>query len=104
VCLFKGIGGELALQIGTVCHLAVLYDALTTSLRLLEVLKYYPRPTVPQSIQIGFGFDSNCALSGRLFCAATIPSDAWGRPSDAWGQPKVILSGGVVAPGERRVF
>jgi hypothetical protein len=67
VCLFKGIGAELALQIGTVGHLAVLYDALTTKLEIARSLKYYPRPTVSQSIQIGFGFDSNCALSGRLF-------------------------------------
>jgi hypothetical protein len=67
VCLFKGIGAELALQIGTVGHLAALFDALTTELEVARSLKYYARPTVPQSIQIGFGFDSNCALSGRLF-------------------------------------
>src|SRR5262245_61658205 len=43
VCLFKGIGAELALQIGTVGHLAVLYDALTTELEIARKSEILPQ-------------------------------------------------------------
>src|SRR5215470_10836209 len=67
VRLFKGIGAELALQIATVGHLAVLYDALATELEIARTSEILPQTYRPQSIQIGFGFDGNCALSSRLF-------------------------------------
>src|SRR5215470_18237455 len=92
VCLFKGIGAELALQIGTVGHLAVLYDALPTELEIARSLNYYPRPTCRNPSKLDLGLKQLCT-ERPAFCDATIPSDVW-------GQPEVSLSGDVVAPGE----
>src|SRR5262249_1774303 len=103
VCLFKGIGAELALQIGTVGHLAALYDALTTECSKSEIL-----PQTCRSLQASAGSSEGArfGVDARAFAQASRIVDTMltldQRMVDLTELRNIAKAGAQQRPGELR--